>query len=135
MSQELQDYIAKAREKGFSDKEIYDQLVASGWDRSLISKLLDIPVPKHKPYSMSARIIMVVGIVGLLIISFIGMIYYMSPSASSLYLLLIIVPLALAVLLLSTLIKSFLKHESKIGSIAIALVIFFIFMIVVFWFG
>ena len=46
MSQELQDYIAQARKKGFSDKDIYDQLVEVGWAKVQISNALGLSIPK-----------------------------------------------------------------------------------------
>lgn len=136
MSQELHDYISQARKKGFSDKDIYDQLIAAGWDITAVSKSLDIPMPKNRSYSLLVKVLLGVGVIVLPIISlvfFVGL--AMSPSTSYLLLLMVIVPLILAVILLSMLIKSIMKNESKIGSIAIALVIFFICLLVFMWFG
>lgn len=47
MSKELQDYISQARTKGFSDKDIYDQLAEAGWNKKDIAESLGMNIPSE----------------------------------------------------------------------------------------
>ncbi len=51
--QALLDYIAAAREKGYSDDQIKHDLVSAGWDKKMVSAAIrpdgDLPVPPPPP--------------------------------------------------------------------------------------
>lgn len=82
MAAELTDYITKAREKHFSDEEIQNKLVTSGWPKEQVSVALsqknELPAPPPPPINGHADVLYLLFFISLYILAFsIGGIFYL----------------------------------------------------------
>lgn len=71
MTKILHDYIAQARNKGFSDKDISDQLKSQGWQENDIAQAIGVPKPtssKKSPSRIPKTYAILFGIMAILFI-------------------------------------------------------------------